>query len=73
MNMETDFVVFSVEDGNFEMVQRGLDSTADARKWIKEHGCDGCLFQVAQLKGGVVRVEAETYRRATLEKIEDSD
>lgn len=65
--METDFVVLSVtEDGDYQIEQRGLGSTKDARKWVKEHGCDGCTFQIAQLKGKPVKVEAEHYRKATL-------
>lgn len=65
--MTSEFVVVRLNDTDtFLLQQDALSSSADARKWIKEHGEDGARYQVAILRGAPVQVKVEELRKVSL-------
>jgi len=66
---ESEFVVLAVkgfqEEGDFAVVKRGCASTPECKQWIKETGGDGMTYQVAILRGGLIRLSVETVSKTT--------
>ncbi len=64
--IETDFAVLGEVDGDYRVYKRGLDNSADARRWIKNNAEEGSVYQIAAFKGSPIEVEVETIKRRTL-------
>lgn len=45
------------------VVGEGLDNSEDARRWLKEHGKEGRIYQIAALTGSPIIVHEELITR----------
>lgn len=53
-------------DAQYRCVARGLVDTEEGRRWIRDHGEHGHLFQRAWFSGSPIRVKVQTVEKRVL-------